>query len=106
MIYCISDFCSGILNLCSLSDAAAAEAAACVLVRVPVPRRATGEEGGKGRGVEGGEQEEEEGMEGEKLKKKFQEGVGINVKRARKQEGVAREQEGEQEGAEKVAQSL
>ena len=90
---CISDFCSGIL-VCSLSDAAAAEAAARVLVRVPAPRRATGEEGGK---------EEEEGMEGEKLKK-FQ-----VVKRARKQEGVARKQElegvaREQEGAEKVAQ--
>ena len=51
--------------------------------------------------MEGGKEEEEEGMEGEKLKKKFQEGV---VKMARKQEGVAREQEGGQEGAEKVAQ--
>ena len=78
------------LIVCSLIDAAAVEAAARVLVRVTAPRRATGEEGGK--------EEEEEGMEGEKLKK-FQEGV---VKRARKQEleGVAREQE----GAEKVAQ--
>ena len=73
---------------------AAAEAAARVPVCVPAPRRATGEEGGKGRGVEGGEEEEEHGG-----RKKFQEGVGINVKRARKQEG-------EQEGAEKVAQLL
>ena len=50
--------------------------------------------------MEGGKEEEEEGMEGEKLQV---------VKRARKQEGVARKQElegvaREQEGAEKVAQ--
>ena len=49
-----------------------------------VPRTAMGEEGGKGRGMEGGKEEKEDGMERVKLKKKFQEGV---VKRARKQEG-------------------
>ena len=66
---CISDICSGILNLCSLSDAAAVVAAA----RVPAPRRATGEEAGK--------EEEEEDMEGRKLEKKDHAGGGTEDKR-------------------------